>query len=255
MRTGIIQGRLTPPHKGFQECPKDWTREFDLLESLSLTHIEWIVTKKHFKENPIFHEDVSKYNVNSICADNLVDAKFNKKEYFFQNMVPICNTAINNEIKNITIPLLEESSVTHNMVRKQVCSYLKELSEMYKDLSFSIEAELEPDKLDEIININDNFMITYDTGNVTSFGLNHEEYIYRFGDKINNVHLKDRTFDAKTVFPLMGDTDFKQIFKYLNKINYDGVFTLQTARGPTGQEINTITKHKSIFEELYNEYA
>ena len=41
----------------------------------------------------------------------------------------------------------------------------------------------------------------------------------------------------------------------MNKINYEGVFTLQTARGPTGQEINTITKHKSIFEELYNEYA
>ena len=44
MKIGIIQGRLSEPNEGFQECPINWKREFDLLPKLDLNHIEWIVT-------------------------------------------------------------------------------------------------------------------------------------------------------------------------------------------------------------------
>ena len=71
---GIIQGRLSQPIEGFQECPNDWKGEFDLLPSLGLNHIEWIVTKKSFSNNPLFSEDLSNYPISSICADNLVDS-------------------------------------------------------------------------------------------------------------------------------------------------------------------------------------
>ena len=250
MKIGIIQGRLSPPILGFQECPEDWSREFSLLSRLNLNHIEWVVTKKYFESNPIFYENVNTYAISSICADNLVDKQIIEKAYFFENVIPICNAATKNEIKNITIPLLEDSDMTDDEHRKIFCSYIKDISERYENLNFSIEAELAPDKLDQIISINDRFYVTYDTGNITSFGLNHENYIERFGDRINNVHLKDRTFDAQTVAPFTGDTDFKQIF-----INYDGVFTLQTARHTTGKEVETITQHKNMFEELYNECA
>ena len=43
MNIGIIQGRLSPPIEGFQECPINWKREFNLLSglglNLSLIHI------------------------------------------------------------------------------------------------------------------------------------------------------------------------------------------------------------------------
>ncbi len=255
MKVGIIQGRLSKPDNGFQECPVDWKREFNLLESLDLNHIEWIVTKYLFKTNPIFSEDVSNYAISSICADNLVDARIIEKTYFFENILPICDAATKNGIQNITIPLLEDSDMTDDIFRSLFCSYVKDVSERYENLSFSIEAELAPDKLDEIVSINDRFRVTYDTGNITSFGLNHDDYIRRFGDRINNVHLKDRTFKAQTVAPLTGDTDFRQIFKSLKNMNYDGIFTLQTAREATGAEVKTITQHRNIFEELYNECA
>ena len=29
MKIGIIQGRLSPPNEGFQECPEDWKRELE----------------------------------------------------------------------------------------------------------------------------------------------------------------------------------------------------------------------------------
>ena len=40
MKIGIIQGRLSRPVEGFQECPVDWRREFDLLPEIGLNHIE-----------------------------------------------------------------------------------------------------------------------------------------------------------------------------------------------------------------------
>ena len=54
--------------------------------------------------------------------------------------------------------------------------------------------------------------------------------------------------------PLTGDTNFDLIFKELAKINYDGFFILQTAREISGEEYNTIKKHKKIFEDIYEKY-
>ena len=57
-RVGIIQGRLTHPREGFQDCPSDWQREFNLLKKIGLTHVEWIVTKENYNKNPIHSEDL-----------------------------------------------------------------------------------------------------------------------------------------------------------------------------------------------------
>ena len=47
------------------------------------------------------------------------------------------------------------------------------------------------------------------------------------------------------------DTDFNIIFKTLKEIDYQGPFIIQTARGETGKEKETILQHKRIFEGLY----
>ena len=253
MKIGIIQGRLSPPVEGFQECPKDWQREFNLLEELGLSHIDWIVTKHSFKNNPIFFEDLKDYPINSICADNLVDETMLGE--LNSGLIPICNAAVRNNIKNITIPLLEDSSVKNKLKRKIFINLMLPIADKYKDLNFSFEAELEAEKLLEIVDLRDNFFVTYDTGNITSCGFDHEKYINLVKHKIDNVHLKDRTCDAKTVEPLTGDTDFDLIFKILNNIGYNGAYTLQTTRERFGNEIDTISRHKKTFEEIMNEQS
>ena len=255
MKIGIIQGRLSKPDNGFQDCPKDWKREFELLKKLNLNHIEWIVTSESFKSNPIFFEDVSGYSISSICADNVVDNNIVNRDFFFTNLNPLCEAALKNNIKNVTIPLLEDSDMSDNSKRKIFRSLLSELSTKYGNLNFSIEAELIPEKLLDILSLGDNITVTYDTGNITSCRIDHKKYIHLLGDKIKNVHLKDRTYEAKTVRPPPGDTNFDLIFKSLSLINYDGIFTIQTAREEYGQEEKTIFNHKIIFEEIYNEYA
>ena len=70
-------------------------------------------------------------------------------------------------------------------------------------------------------------------------------------NKIDSIHLKDRTIDCRTVEPGVGDTKFDIIFKVLKSLNYDGSFTIQTARGLIGHEEETIKRHIEYFNKLY----
>ena len=114
------------------------------------------------------------------------------------------------------------------------------------------EAELEPRRLIDLLSISENFFVTYDTGNITSCGFDHENYLSLVFDRIKNIHLKDRTFDARTVPPLQGNTNFKQVFNFLKEKKYNGLYTLQTAREEFGRETETIKTHKRRLEEEYN---
>lgn len=250
MDIGIIQGRLSLPLEGFQECPADWKKEFSNLSKLGLSHIEWIITKKSFFDNPFFKNDLSEYPIHSVCADNLVDERIDDFEFVNYNLNPICLAAVKNNVKFVTIPLLEDSSVEDDIKRDKFNKILKTFVNRYPDLNFSIEAELEIEKLSEILQISDTVCVTYDTGNITSFGIDHEEYIERLLPRISNIHLKDRTLQGKTVPPSTGDTNFKLIFDKLRKFNYSNVFTLQTARETEGKEIETISKHLDVLRSI-----
>ena len=256
MNIGVIQGRLSPPIEGFQECPVDWKREFDLLGRLGLTHIEWIVTKENFYTNPIHNVDLNGYPISSVCADFMVDENFLDQEYLSFYLNPICELAVKNNIDFVTIPLLEKSSVVDDNIRDEFKEIIYPYFDRYPKIRFLIEAELGIDELKDILNDYWNkpldLGITYDTGNITSFGLDHDLYIDSFRDNIKQVHIKDRIRNPlETVIPGEGDTDFNLIFAMLKYIKYDGIYTLQTARENDGDEEGTIKRHQQIIERFY----
>jgi len=253
MKLGLIQGRLSKPDEGFQDTPSDWKREFSLLKKAGLDHVEWIITKESFTSNPFFNQDLKKYSIYSVCADNLVDSRISDKEYVVSMLTPICEAALKNNIRFITIPLLEDSDVSDDTVRESFKQSLIYFSSKYPSLNFSLEAELSREKLEELINVSDNIYVTYDTGNMTSCGFNHEIYIKSLSGKISNVHLKDRKTNGQSVPPSTGDTDFGLIFKALREIEYSKVFTLQTSREQSGDELDTITKHSKLLRSIYEE--
>jgi len=253
MKIGIIQGRLSPPTEGFQETPTDWKREFELLPTAGLNHVEWIVTKDSFENNPIFTEELEKYSISSICADNLVDDKISETEFLESNLTPICQAALRNGIKNITIPILEDSNLSNYSKRDDFLAEMQNFSDRYESLNFSFEIEDKMDVIADIIFMRENFYLTYDTGNMTTVGIDHEDYLHMFYEKINNIHLKDRAKDNSTVEPLTGNTNFTKIFAKLKEVGYNGIYTLQTARDKTGLETETIKRHINIFKELYDE--
>tara|TARA_R110000851_G_scaffold91367_1_gene199539 strand:+ start:78 stop:857 length:780 start_codon:yes stop_codon:yes gene_type:complete len=258
MKFGLMQGRLMQPEEGhIQEFPSSWEEEFKVLEECDLLGVEWLITSKTRYENPIFKDPklVNSYPILSVCVDTLVDERIVEKDFLHDNLDRLCKVLANEPgVNNITIPLLEESSMCEEKTRGKFRDLIQEYGDKYPGLNFSFEAELEIQALSDIVSLCNNFYVTYDTGNITSFGINHKEYINHFSGKINNVHLKDRTFDANTVAPLTGDTDFETIFSSLADINYNGSYILQTARGKTGDEKKTILTHKKIFQELHDRH-
>jgi sugar phosphate isomerase/epimerase len=252
MKIGIIQGRLSKPKEGFQECPVNWKREFDLLPSLGLNHIEWIITSDNFDNNPIFHTDLKGYPISSVCADFMVNDNFLDADYLDKFLKITCKATLNHGINNITIPLLENSDVNDDKIMENFIDVFYPYTKKFKNINFLIEAELHQKKLKKVLGINTNLFVTYDTGNITSCKLNHKDYIFELNNKIKQVHIKDRIVNPlETVEPTMGDTDFGIIFKSLKEVKFDGLYTLQTARMEDGNEINTISKHKKIIEGLY----
>jgi len=257
MKMGMMQGRLSPPvGSHMQEFPESWKDEFALLEECGLWSIEWLITKGRNSDNPILRDAglVSKYPISSVCVDTLVDKRIFDFKYLHSALAPLCALIDKHfSVRTITIPLLEESSMVDKLARKEFASHIVRLGEAFPNINFSFEAELGIEELREIISLCDNFYVTYDTGNITSYGIDHEEYIRAFSASINNVHLKDRTFSAETVEPTKGDTDFGKIFESLERIGYNGPYILQTARSIDGEEKNTIMRHKKIFENIYAE--
>ena len=117
---------------------------------MGLNHVEWIVTRESFEDNPIFTEDLKEYSISSICADNLVDERISETDFLNENLTPICEAALKNKIKNITIPILEDSSLTNGKKRDKFILEMQDYSERFKRLNFSFEIE---DKMDVIADI------------------------------------------------------------------------------------------------------
>ena len=262
MRLGVIQGRLSPPIEGFQECPKNWKQEFLIAEEMGLTHIEWVITKNRFEENPLLRENLTGYPISSICADFIIDRDFFSSSVILQRLSRACKAAEKNGVTHVTLPLLEGSDVSDEQVRKRAIALIRELVETFPTIEFLIEAELGFDSTADILAHIPEVGLVYDTGNMTTVGVDHERYIRSYGSRIRHIHLKDRMIDShgapKTVFPGLGNTPFRLIFQQLAATHASRgkqrlIFSLQTARGDSGKEKSRIQSDKEFFERIYHE--
>jgi len=253
MKIGIIQGRLLPPIDGFiQEFPiENWKNEFEILKTIGLNHIEFIITKKSFGN--FLDLDLSKYSkyISGLCCDNLIDEKISELDFLDLNLKPICEIARKFEIKNINIPLLEQSSITDNN-KNQLFSNLLSFSKIYPDLNFNFEIEDEYTTSLELLNLSDKFYFIYDTGNLNFIGVDHYEYINKVFHKISNVHLKDRN-ETGSYPPGEGGVNFSLIIQTLSELNYKNIYTLQTSRRISGNEIETTISDIKYFNRIKNE--
>jgi len=256
MKLGIIQGRLTPSVDGhIQEFPIDaWEKEFDIIKILNLNHIEWILTTKSIF-NGVLDFNIKEYSpfISSICCDNLITSKIFNNNFLITELNRVCTFANNNNITDLTIPLLEKSELTINN-KNYIYNAFKKIGREYKNLNFIFELDCDPKLAQDLTLLLDNFSLVFDTGNITTSGYNTIEWLNMNYDKIVNVHLKDRTvMPIETVKPFTGDVDFAEIFDFLANKKYNNLFTLQTAREKETDEMNTITRHIKQFTNLFYE--
>ena len=148
------------------------------------------------------------------------------------------------DVENIIIPCVDNSRLQNGA---DIMEFKLKLSECLPvaeecNINLALETDLGSEAFASLMrDINHEYLkINYDTGNSASLGYNPTIEFESYGSWITDVHIKDRMYGGTTVPLGEGDVDFPQVFSLLNRMNYNGIFILQTARKETGREPETI---------------
>ena len=164
----------------------------------------------------------------------------------------IASSQINANI--IVVPLVDNGQIESEIEEDLLIEYMLNIQETLSQLNMRIafETNYAPSEVARMISRlpESTFGINYDTGNSASLGFNPEEEFAQYGQRIINVHIKDRKLGGTTVPLQEGNVDFELILKLLLKLNYQGNLILQTARVVDGDHAGAIRRYCRFISEL-----
>ena len=246
-----MQGRLLPKYKGlYQAHPKGyWKDEFAIAKDFGLDCIEFILDFNDVEENPLLNSagleeiisisSITGVSVKSICADYFMEAPLhNENEAKVEKSINILNRLISNAsilgVEDIVIPCVDQSSLKLNGSSERfienISGQINNLEE--KKINLALETDLSAkDFVNLLDTINSkNVTVNYDIGNSASLGYNPEEELDAYGDRITDIHIKDRMYGGGPVLLGTGNANFKVFFEKLKEFNYKGIFIMQAYR-------------------------
>jgi hexulose-6-phosphate isomerase len=248
---GIMQGRLSPRIDGkIQAYPANtWQKEFEIAKEIGYSAIEWIV-EKPLEINAMMSKSgikeikdvISKTEVriDYVCADIFMQQPLVRmtQEIKEENKELLKNILLNaKEVGaiGVEIPFVDASSIKSESEKNELISCMQEAFELAEEIGMkiSLETDLNPTSFKELldrINLN-HVQANYDIGNSASLGFDPVEEIDAIGNRILNVHIKDRKLGSTTVPLGTGDADIKLSLSRLSEIDYLGGITMQAARG------------------------
>jgi len=270
VKIGFMQGRLSPIFKKkIQSFPWNyWRKEIFIAKKNNLNLIEWTLDYPRLFNNPLISSQEQKKTliflkknktfVNSVTCDFFMQKPFflikNKKKYELNinNLFKVIKKLINAKIKFIVIPLVDKSSIKNTYQEKLV---IREFNKIMKNLNTNnfktkilFEIDYSPSKLKKFIKkfSSNLFGINYDSGNSASLDYNIDEEFNCYGDRILNIHIKDRIKYGKTIKLGHGNVNFCKLKKNLKKIHYKGNLILQTARNIYGKHLNELIDNRNF---------
>jgi hexulose-6-phosphate isomerase len=254
---GIMQGRLSPRIDGkIQAYPANtWQKEFEIAKEIGYSAVEWIV-EKPLEINAMMSKsgikeikDViskTKVRIDYVCADIFMQQPLVRmtQEIKEENKELLKNILLNaKEVGaiGVEIPFVDASSIKSESEKNELISCMQEAFELAEEIGMkiSLETDLNPTSFKELldrINLN-HVQANYDIGNSASLGFDPVEEIDAIGNRILNVHIKDRKLGSTTVPLGTGDADIKLSLSRLSEINYLGGITMQAARGTDDIEV------------------
>ena len=129
---------------------------------------------------------------------------------------------------------MDNGRLENDQQEKSLLAFMRDQANLFRQLGLRIifESDLAPASLKEFITQlpGDTFGINYDIGNSAALGYNPQEEFATYGNRIVNVHIKDRTLGGTTVPLGTGNANFPNIFNLLSNVGYNGNLILQTAR-------------------------
>ena len=257
-KIGVMQGRLAPKYQNrYQAFPVGmWQDEFKVAKKCGLDLIEFILDFNDAEENPLLKSGgvneivkVSKdtgVSVKTICADYFMEAPLhssdnNASEESFKILEQLLETAKTLQITDIVIPCVDQSSLeTKEAVNRFVEQITKIIPKIEKqNINLSLETDLAPQPFIELLDkLNSkNITVNYDIGNSAALGFDSDEELEAYGDRITDIHIKDRILDSGPVILGEGNANFKKFFTKLKEFNYRGAFIMQAYRDDEGVEI------------------
>ena len=253
-----MQGRLLPKYKGrYQAHPIGyWKDEFEIAVSLGLDLIEFILDYNDYEENPLMSlsgckeiEEISNQSgvhVKTVCADYFMEAPLHSTDLNVATLsaAVLRELILNSQtigITDIIIPLVDQSSLTTLECRDR---FINALTPFLIDLeaqnvNLNLETDLEPSEFKQLLSEIDSNRITvnYDIGNSAGLGYDPEQEFAAYGDRITDIHIKDRVKDGFSVCLGQGSANFPKIFKCVQNYGYTGPFIMQAFRDDEGLEI------------------
>ena len=257
-KIGVMQGRLTPKYQGrYQAFPVGmWQDEFKIASECGLDLIEFILDFNDAEENPLLKlgginevKSVMKetgVSVKTICADFFMEAPLHssnnkKKKKSFKILERLLETAKILEITDIVIPCVDKSSLKTEV---SVDRFVQQITKIIpiierQNINLSLETDLSPKPFVELLNkLNSkNITVNYDIGNSAALGFDSDEELNAYGDRITDIHIKDRVLGSGPVTLGEGNADFDKFFTKLKEFNYEGPFIMQAYRDEEGVSI------------------
>jgi len=262
MKIGFMQGRMVKPlHSQIQEFPsKHWEEELVYAKKLDFQIIEWVLDKKSIKTNPLLF---SPNYVKKILHENNIVIGSVSDDFFLQHeRSDILTEEILQHMKHVFIkmsqlntslyvlPLLEKMSLKNLEIKDQINIFEQIEKIVPKNIKICVESDLNSENIKMIFNSIDNniFRVNYDIGNSAYEGYSFQNEFNNYFELIENIHIKDRLFQGKTVPLGEGDANIVNVLKELKKLNYEKNLILQAARIPGVKDRDLMIKYKKFVE-------
>ena len=264
-KIGFMQGRLSPIVDGkIQSFPwGTWKEEIARAKSIGLSVMEWTLDQDGLYRNPLMTYD-GQLKINELCkkhnfsipsltGDCFMQAPFWKSvdkhssEKLKADFTSILESCSKVGIKLVVVPLVDGGRLENMKQENILVEFLLEQKSklIHLDLKVIFESDFQPAELKRFMSRLDHnsFGINYDTGNSAALGLNPFEEFDAIGDRILNVHIKDRPIGGTTVPLGEGDVDFPSVFSLLKSKGYQSNYILQTARADDEKHMEVLSKY------------
>lgn len=271
-RIGFIQGRLSElVNNRIQLFPvKNWKAELKEASRNEIRTLEWTIDSETITENPLILpesipeviENINYFNIRipSVTCDYFMEKPpWQESARDLEDIltkIMIGMRSLNST--KLVIPLVDNSSLSENSYKTTIINFFEQMNPkiIENNIQICFESDFPPQKLADFIDEfpSHNYGINYDIGNSASLGYLPNEEFEMYGNRIINVHVKDRLLHGKSVPLGEGSADFETVFRCLKSIKYDGNYILQTARDAAGNHLSALLKYRSMVVNWINNY-
>lgn len=271
-RIGFIQGRLSElVDNRIQIFPvNNWKAELKEANINGFDSIEWTIDSKTISENPLISPElipeilnnINKFRIRipSVTCDYFMEKPpwQNRGNDLEDMLIKIMNgmSLINSTM--LIIPLVDNSSLSNIKYKTSVINFFEKMHSkiLQSKIQICFESDFSPKNLAVFIKEfpSNNYWINYDIGNSASLGYLPQEEFEMYGNRIKNVHVKDRLLHGKSVPLGEGSADFESVFKCLKSVDYGGNYILQTARDAQGNHLSALLKYRSMVTNWIQKY-